>query len=59
MVVPTVYQGMYNCVTRACEPELVPALRKLNMSFLAGSNLWAPSLLFFCFHLPLNASHGT
>eukprot|EP00227_Mantoniella_beaufortii_P002029 CAMPEP_0197613194 /NCGR_PEP_ID=MMETSP1326-20131121/58733_1 /TAXON_ID=1155430 /ORGANISM="Genus nov. species nov., Strain RCC2288" /LENGTH=353 /DNA_ID=CAMNT_0043182039 /DNA_START=50 /DNA_END=1111 /DNA_ORIENTATION=+ len=39
MVLPTVYQGMYNCVTRACEPELVPALRKLNMAFLVYNPL--------------------
>jgi hypothetical protein len=31
--------GMYNCLTRACEPELVPALRKLNMSFLVYNPL--------------------
>ena len=36
---PTTYQGMYNCVTRAVEPELIPALRKLNMRFLAYNPL--------------------
>lgn len=30
---------MYNCVTRACEPELIPALRKLNMRFLVYNPL--------------------
>jgi aflatoxin B1 aldehyde reductase len=35
IVLPTVYQGMYNCLTRAVEPELFPALRHLNMSFYA------------------------
>jgi aflatoxin B1 aldehyde reductase len=36
---PTTYQGMYNCLTRAVEPELLPALRKLNMRFLAYNPL--------------------
>ena len=36
---PTTYQGMYNCVTRTCEAELLPALRKLNMRFLAYNPL--------------------
>ena len=36
---PSAYQGMYNCVTRACEPELLPALRKLNVRFLAYNPL--------------------
>ena len=30
---PTVYQGMYNCLTRMVEKELFPCLRKYNMSF--------------------------
>jgi aflatoxin B1 aldehyde reductase len=30
---------MYNCVTRACEPELVPALRALDMRFLVYNPL--------------------
>ena len=37
--VPSVYQGMYNCVTRACEPELIPALKKLDMRFLVYNPL--------------------
>ena len=36
---PDTYQGMYNCVTRACEPELVPALRALNMRFVVYNPL--------------------
>ena len=36
---PTTYQGMYNCVTRAVEPELLPALRALDMRFLAYNPL--------------------
>eukprot|EP00467_Chlorarachnion_reptans_P023819 CAMPEP_0114538076 /NCGR_PEP_ID=MMETSP0109-20121206/29937_1 /TAXON_ID=29199 /ORGANISM="Chlorarachnion reptans, Strain CCCM449" /LENGTH=319 /DNA_ID=CAMNT_0001722045 /DNA_START=112 /DNA_END=1071 /DNA_ORIENTATION=- len=32
-VLPTVYQGMYNPITRAVEEELFPCLRRLNMSF--------------------------
>lgn len=30
-ITPTVYQGMYNVITRDLEKELIPALRKLNM----------------------------
>ena len=30
---------MYNCVTRAVEPELIPALRQLGMRFLAFNPL--------------------
>ncbi|HKL18965.1 MAG TPA: aldo/keto reductase [Halalkalibaculum sp.] len=30
---PQVYQGMYNAITRAVEPELLPALRDLGMQF--------------------------
>ena len=36
---PDTYQGMYNCVTRAVEPELIPALRQLGMRFLAFNPL--------------------
>ena len=36
---PDTYQGMYNCVTRAVEPELLPALRALDMRFLAYNPL--------------------
>ncbi len=32
-VLPTVYQGMYNAITRDVERELFPALKKLNMRF--------------------------
>lgn len=38
-VLPTVYQGMYNAVTRDVEKELFPALKKLNMSFNAYNPL--------------------
>jgi aflatoxin B1 aldehyde reductase len=30
---PTVYQGLYNAVHRAVEPELFPCLRKFGLSF--------------------------
>lgn len=30
---PSVYQGMYNCLTRMVETELLSCLRKYNMSF--------------------------
>lgn len=38
-VIPTVYQGMYNVMTRGVEAELFPALRRLNMSFYAYNPL--------------------
>jgi len=38
-VVPTIYQGMYNCITREVERELFPALRTLNMRFYAYNPL--------------------
>ena len=36
---PSVYQGMYNALTRAVEPELFPCLRHLNMTFYAYNPL--------------------
>ncbi|CAM9360220.1 unnamed protein product, partial [Laminaria digitata] len=36
---PSVYQGMYNAITRGVEPELLPALKKLGMSFYAYNPL--------------------
>jgi aflatoxin B1 aldehyde reductase len=36
-VLPSVYQGNYSAVARAQETELLPLLRKLNMSFYAYS----------------------
>jgi len=36
---PTVYQGMYNCLTRAVEPELFPILRQHKMRFYAYNPL--------------------
>ena len=38
-VQPTVYQGMYNALTRGVEPELLPLLRSLGMSFYAFNPL--------------------
>lgn len=38
-VLPTVYQGMYNCLTRMVEKELIPCLRHYNMSFYAYNPL--------------------
>ncbi|KAK0564218.1 hypothetical protein OC861_004418 [Tilletia horrida] len=32
-ITPSVYQGVYNCITRQTEDELVPVLRKYNMAF--------------------------
>jgi len=37
--VPTVYQGMYNVITRDVERELFPCLKALNMSFYAYNPL--------------------
>jgi len=39
MIVPTVYQGMYNAVTRSVEPELLPCLRELKIRFYAYNPL--------------------
>ena len=36
---PTVYQGMYNALTRDVEPELFPCLRNYKMSFYAYNPL--------------------
>jgi len=36
---PSVYQGMYNCLTRVVERELFPALRACNMRFYAYNPL--------------------
>lgn len=36
---PTVYQGMYNAITREVEKELFPCLRKLNIRFYAYNPL--------------------
>ena len=38
-VTPTVYQGMYNAITRDVEKELLPCLRKLGISFYAYNPL--------------------
>jgi len=38
-VLPTVYQGMYNCLTRQVEKELFPCLRHFNMKFYAYNPL--------------------
>jgi aflatoxin B1 aldehyde reductase len=36
---PTVYQGMYNAVTRAAEPECIPACRRFKLRFVAYNPL--------------------
>ncbi|CCA69499.1 related to potassium channel beta subunit protein [Serendipita indica DSM 11827] len=36
---PTVYQGIYNAIHRAVEPELFPALRKFGIAFYAYNPL--------------------
>jgi aflatoxin B1 aldehyde reductase len=38
-LLPTIYQGMYNAITRAIEPELIPCLRKFNIAFYAYNPL--------------------
>lgn len=36
---PTLYQGMYNAVTRSVEPELLPALKRYGLDFYAYNPL--------------------
>nr|CAB3220844.1 aflatoxin B1 aldehyde reductase member 2-like [Phallusia mammillata] len=43
-IVPTVYQGMYNCLTRQVEKELFPCLRYFGLSFYSY-NILAGGLL--------------
>jgi len=38
-IVPTIYQGLYNGISRAVEPELFPCLRKFNIKFYAYNPL--------------------
>ncbi|KAJ3102174.1 hypothetical protein HDU97_000735 [Phlyctochytrium planicorne] len=38
-VLPTIYQGMYNAITRDCERELFPCLKELNIRFYAYNPL--------------------
>ncbi|KAG9092965.1 hypothetical protein FRC06_011725 [Ceratobasidium sp. 370] len=38
-VLPRIYQGMYNAITRAAEPELVPCLRKFGLRFVVYNPL--------------------
>ena len=40
-VLPTIYQGMYNALTREVERELLPALKKLGIRFVAYNPLAA------------------
>ena len=40
-VLPTLYQGFYNAVSRKCEAELLPMLRQLGIAFYAYSPLGA------------------
>lgn len=56
-IVPTIYQGMYNPLTRQVEPELIPALKSLNMRFVAYNPL-AGGLLTGKHEKLLSASGG-
>ncbi|KAG8765891.1 hypothetical protein FRC12_007223 [Ceratobasidium sp. 428] len=38
-VLPNIYQGMYNAITRAAEPELVPCLRKFGLRLVVYNPL--------------------
>jgi len=38
-IVPTIYQGLYNAISRAIEPELIPCLRKFGLKFYAFNPL--------------------
>ncbi|KAH8815302.1 NADP-dependent oxidoreductase domain-containing protein [Xylogone sp. PMI_703] len=33
-VLPTIYEGMYNCITRSIEPELIPACRRYGLDIV-------------------------
>lgn len=40
-MLPTLYQGLYNALSRKCEDELLPTLRRLGIAFYAYSPLGA------------------
>jgi aflatoxin B1 aldehyde reductase len=50
-VVPTVYQGHYNAITRGAEETLFPVLRKHGMRFYAYRYVEGESRLFFDVHI--------
>ncbi|PSK53788.1 Pyridoxal reductase [Elsinoe australis] len=60
-VLPTVYTGPYNAVTRRNETELLPILRRLGISYWAYSPIGAGFLTkrFEDFNLPGNEGFGT
>ncbi|TKX25798.1 hypothetical protein C1H76_1944 [Elsinoe australis] len=60
-VLPTVYTGPYNAVTRRNETELFPVLRRLGISYWAYSPIGAGFLTkrFEDFNLPGNEGFGT
>lgn len=45
-VQPTLYQGLYNGIHRAVEPELFPCLRKYGMKFYAFVSRLSTMILF-------------
>lgn len=45
---PSVYQGMYNAVTREVERELLPALSRLGMRFYAYNPLVRRLFCYSC-----------
>eukprot|EP00211_Chloroparvula_japonica_P007193 CAMPEP_0119131712 /NCGR_PEP_ID=MMETSP1310-20130426/10534_1 /TAXON_ID=464262 /ORGANISM="Genus nov. species nov., Strain RCC2339" /LENGTH=319 /DNA_ID=CAMNT_0007122303 /DNA_START=82 /DNA_END=1041 /DNA_ORIENTATION=+ len=54
---PTLYQGMYNAITRRVETELLPTLRELNIRFYAYNPL-AGGLLTGRYSLGADPSEG-
>lgn len=49
---PSVYQGMYNAVTREVERELLPALKRLGMRFYAYNPLVRKHAIISSWGLP-------
>ncbi|KAL8807989.1 MAG: hypothetical protein Q9200_004454 [Gallowayella weberi] len=57
-ILPTVYQGNYNAVARRNELDLIPLLRKLNMSFYAYSPIAGGFLAKDMTQIKSNLSEG-
>jgi len=57
-ILPTVYQGMYNVLTRDVEPELFPALRAHNIRFYAYNPLAGGLLTGRYSSIEENPKHG-
>lgn len=63
---PTAYQGVYNAIQRAVEPELFPCLRKFGISFyececvkpIASVVIGLQGIAFFTLTLPPQSTHS-